>query len=105
MKRGVQRFGAYALVIVFGALLLALELGFITGAAAAIVGIVSVIRTPVSPREGALSMWRVAVTGVYGLLALLFIILAMLFAYWCVRTWKTVPRQPAGTPPLPTNPA
>jgi hypothetical protein len=86
MKR-VKAIIGYAIVIGLLATLLALELACIAAAVVPVVGIGIFVKQPVSPGDAGLSLlnlWRAVVVALFGIIACLGTILAVLLPYSCV---------------------
>lgn len=96
MKRIIRAIGGYAILTALFATLLALELCFIAGAIVPVAGIVFLVTAPISPKDDVgLTIWRVAMVAIFGLMALLSGAGAALLLHFSVTGWKSAPRQPA----------
>jgi hypothetical protein len=86
----------YAIVIVLFATLLALELASIALVVIGVVAIVTMVRLPISPGDLLMNLWRAAMVALFGAMACLGIVLAVLLPYQSVTAWITSARQSPG---------
>jgi len=93
----------YAIVVVLFAALLALELAFIAMMVVAVVGIVYLVRQPISPGDLGITLWRAIMVALFGAVAALSAVLAGYFPYGFVTAWLSAARRSPGYDQAPSG--
>jgi hypothetical protein len=94
MKRLLRAIVLYGVATMVFAGVLAVELGFVVLTVLAVGGIVVLFREPVATGVYALGIWKVAMVGLFGAMALVSGWGAVKFAYACLNGWKSTSRLP-----------